>query len=69
MPRKNRRKQWRPSQPRPTEFAGPFTALELDFFRRGDEEERSAQLEGGRLFSRQNSLTGPGQLIDAATIS
>jgi hypothetical protein len=72
MPRKNRRKHaWRPSQPRcPTALAEPFTALELEFFRRGEEEELAAPVEGERrLFSRQNSVTGPGQLIDAASIS
>jgi hypothetical protein len=71
MPRNRRKYPCRPSQPRsPAALADPFTPLELEFFRRGDEEEQAALLElERRLFSRQNSVTGPGQLIDAASIS
>jgi hypothetical protein len=63
MSRKNRRKPgWNPLPALTGDQ--PFTALELDFFQRGDE----IVLEGeGALFGSQNALVGTAPLISRSS--
>jgi hypothetical protein len=62
MPRKNRRRhRWNQRRPpAPSASDEPFSALELDFFQRGEEEERVQE----RLFAPENSLSMTGLLIN-----